>query len=131
MGKPDQWIWAINYGGGSFTDTNTTTTTYSFTDLGAKIGYFWSKQKTWFTTLTYNLQSTAKYNDGSSEIELRGTSIKVDLGYAFWPSDSIGVAARLSYYAPTYKESVSGTTLTEINYTRTFLTPCINLMLNY
>lgn len=131
MGKPDQWIWTVNYGTGTFTDTTTTTTTYGFTDLGVKLGLFWTKQKSWFTTVTYNLNSTAKYNDGTTEVELRGTSIKADLGYAFWPSDSFGVAARLSYYAPTYKESVDGSTLTKINYTRTFLSPTISVMLNY
>lgn len=131
LGKPEQWIWTVNYGVGSFTDESTSTTTYSFTDLGVKLGAFWTKSRTWFTTVTYNLQSTAIYNDGSSEVELRGTSIKADLGYAFWPTESIGIAARLSYYAPTYTESISGTTLTKVSYTRTMITPCISMMFYY
>jgi hypothetical protein len=131
LGKPEQWIWTVNYGVGSFSDKNTTTTTYSFTDLGVKLGAFWTKSRNWFTTITYNLQSTAKYNDGTSEVELRGTSIKADLGYTFWPTESVGVAARLSYYAPSYKESISGTTLTKVSYTRTLITPCISMMFYY
>jgi hypothetical protein len=131
MGKPNSWIWTVNYGTGSFSDKTTTTETFAFTDIGVKIGYFWTKQKDWFTTVTYNLKSTATHNDGTTETEYRGTSLRMDLGYTYWAADSFGVAARIMYYAATYKEGVVGTTITEVNYTRTLLSPCLSFMFNY
>lgn len=131
MGKPDNWIWAVTYGSSAFSDKSTTTTTFSVADLGVKFGYFWTKQKSWFTTITYNLQSTAKYNDGTTASELRGTSIRADLGYAFWPSENLGVSARIFYYAPTFKESIVDTSITKVSYSRSLIAPCISLMFNY
>lgn len=128
FGKGDRWIGGLNYGGGTFTDEGTTTVTFGFTDLGIKIGYFFSSRKTWFSTLAYNISSSAKYDNGTTEVELRGTSLKADLGYAVWVSDSIAVAMKLCYYAPTFVESVDGTTITDISYTRTLIYPSLSLM---
>lgn len=118
MGKGDSWMWGLSLGSGAFSDQATVTTTFTFTDLGLKVGLFWTKQKSWFNTITYNFQSTAKYNDGTNAVELRGTSIKADIGYAFWPSESMAIAVKIFYYAPSYKESVVSETLTKVSYAR-------------
>ncbi len=131
MGKSDSWIWALSYGAGNFSDKGTSTTTYTYTDLGIKMGFFWTKQKKWFSTLAYNLESKAKYNDGTNEVELRGTSIKVDIGYAFWVTDVISIAAKVFYYAPTFKESISSGTLTNVSYSRSIIYPSITLIFSY
>jgi hypothetical protein len=128
LGKSDSLIWALSYGAGTFSDaTGSSKTTFTFTDLGLRLGYFITKQKSWFASITYNLNSIAKYNDGTSEVELRGTSTKADVGYVFRPTDAIGVAAKIIYYAPTYKESVASTTLTKVNYTRAIVYPGLSL----
>lgn len=131
LGKSGQWIWALNYGGGNLNDTAATTTTYSFTDLGIKCGLFWTKQKSWFSSLTYNVSSKAKFNNGSTEVELRGTSIKADIGYTFWPSETVGLAVKIFYYAPTYTESVNSGALTTVSYTRSIIYPSLSLMYSY
>ena len=131
MGKSDKWIWALSYGTGTFSDIATSETTFKYTDVGLKFGYFWTKQKSWFSTLTYNIESTATYNDGTSEVELRGTSIKFDTGYCFWPADWFSVALKLFYYAPTYKESVAGSTLTKISYTRAITYPSLSMIFSF
>lgn len=131
MGRSDSWLWGLSFGTGTFLDKGSSTVTYTFTDIGIKLGLFWTKQKTWFNTITYNLQSTAKYNDGTNEVDLRGTSIKADLGYAFWPSETFALALKIVYYAPSFKESVSSGTLTTIAYTRSIIYPCINIIVSY
>jgi hypothetical protein len=131
MGKGDAWLWGLSYAAGSFSDQSTSTVTYTFTDLGLKIGLFWTKQKSWFNTITYNFQSTAKYNDGTTAVELRGTSIKADIGYAFWPSETMALAVKIFYYAPSFKESVVSGTLTTISYTRALIYPSFSLMVSY
>lgn len=131
MGKSESWIWAMSYGSGKFTDQGSTTTTYSYTDLGIKMGYFWTKQKSWFSTLTYNIESKAKYNDGTSEVEFRGSSIKADLGYVFWPAETVGVAAKIFYYAPTFTESIASETLTQVSNKRAIIYPSISIMFSF
>lgn len=131
MGKGNAWMWGLSLGSGAFSDQSTVTTTYSFTDLGLKLGLFWTKKKSWFNTITYNFQSTAKYNDGTNAVELRGTSIKADIGYAFWPSETMAIAVKIFYYAPSFKESVATETLTKISYTRSLIYPSFSLMVSY
>lgn len=132
MGKSEAWLWGLSFGSSSFSDKGaTSTTTFTVTDIGIKLGLFWTKQKSWFNTVTYNIQSNAKYNDGTNAMDLRGTSIKADLGYSFWPSDSLGIAFKIVYYAPSYKESVNSGSLTVINYTRSLVYPAFNLIVSY
>lgn len=131
MGKGGSWLLGLSFGSGAFSDVSTITTTYSFMDMGLKLGFFWTKQKSWFNTITYNFQSTAKYNDGTTPVELRGTSIKADIGYAFWPTDSMAVAIKIFYYAPSYKESLVAETLTKVSYTRALIYPSFSLMVSY
>jgi hypothetical protein len=132
MGKAENWIWALNIGGGNFADKAAATdVTFKFTDLGMKVGYFWNKQKSWFCTLSYNIESKAKYNDGSGEVELRGTSIKADLGYAYWPVETVGLAMKVLYYAPTFKESIAANAITNVSYSRTLLYPSIGLIISF
>lgn len=128
FGSGNRWLGGLNFGGGTFEDAATTTTSYAFTDLGIKIGFFLSPRKTWLTTLAYNISSTADYDNGTSTYTLRGTSIKADLGYCVWIMDSVAVALKLYYYLPSITESVLGTTLTEVSYSRSTIYPGFSLM---
>lgn len=132
MGKSDSMMWGISYGSSSFVDQMTaTTSTFTITDIGIKFGLFWTKQKSFFNTITYNIQSNAKYNDGTNTVDLRGTSIKFDLGYSFWPSETLGIAFKIVYYAPSFKESVASGSLTLVNYSRSLVYPVFNLIVSY
>lgn len=128
MGTGNRWIWGLNYGSGTFNDTTSTAVTFVFTDMGVKLGYFLTRQKNWVTNVAYNLDSRAKYNNGTTEVELRGTSIKADVGYVFWPTETLGLALKMFYYAPTYKESVATTTLTTVSYNRATIYPSLSII---
>jgi hypothetical protein len=114
---------ALNFGGVSQSEKDSVTKTFANTDTGLKLFYFWTKQKTWSSTLSYNLVSKAKYNDGTSEVELRGTSLKADFGYNFWLGEYSALALKVYYYKPTFTESVSSTTISTVNYSRTTIHP--------
>jgi hypothetical protein len=78
--------------------------------------------------VTYNLQTKAAYKaPAAAEVELRGTSIRTDFGYNMWLSESVALAFKILYYAPSFIEQVSGTTLTTISYTRATILPGMNL----
>lgn len=114
---------ALNFGSATFTEKGTTTTTFTNSDTGIKFIYFFTRSKTWLSSLTYNFIAKAKYNDGTSEVELRGTSIKADFGYNFAIGDYSGIALKLVYYAPSFSESVANSTITTVSYKRTIIYP--------
>ena len=121
-------IFALSYGSFSATDTiSSTTTTFVTTDMGFRYGYFFSNRKTWLFTITYNLISKAAYNNGTTNVELRGTSLKADMGYNFWIGDYSALALKIFYYAPSFTEEVNTTTLTKVSYSRAVIYPGLNL----
>jgi hypothetical protein len=130
--KSRQLILALDSGSTTFTDTTAASTiTFAATDLGLKLVYFWDKGKSFSTAICYGLISTAKYNDGSSPVELRGSSIKADLGYNFWFGDSFALGIKFFYYSSTYKESIASNTITNIAYKRTLTYPSFGLIYHY
>lgn len=129
--KSRQLILAVASGSTNLTDASTTTTSFVASDLGLKLIYFWNKGKSYSTGLCYNIISTAKYNNGTNEVELRGSSMKVDLGYNFWLAESFAVALKFYYYSSTYKESVVDNVITTVAYKRTLTYPSFGLVYDY
>jgi hypothetical protein len=130
--KSRQLVLALDTGSSSLTDANgTSTINFTVTDLGLKLIYFLDKAKGFSFSLTYNLISTAKYNDGSTESEFRGSSIKTDFGYNFWLAESFALGIKFFYYSATFKESIANNTITNIAYKRTLIYPSLSLVYNY
>jgi hypothetical protein len=129
--KSKQLVLAIASGSTNLADTAQVTTLFVASDLGLKLIYFWNKGRNFSTGLTYSFISTAKYNDGTSEVELRGSSIKADLGYNFWLVESFAVSLKLFYYSSTYKESVLNNLITDVSYNRTLTYPSFGLVYAY
>jgi hypothetical protein len=130
--KSRQLILALASGATSLTDTTTTATvSFAISDLGLKLIYFFDKAKAFSVGISYNLISTAKYNDGTTEVELRGSSTKVDLGYNFWLVDTFAIGLRFFSYSATYKESVTNNTISKVAYTRTLIYPSLSLVYNW
>jgi hypothetical protein len=123
-----QWVVALSTGSASFTDVaNSVNTTFINTDTGLKLCYYFTKSRAVGSTITYNFMSKAKYNDGTTDLELRGSSVKADFGYTFW-SDTIGISLKLFYYAPSFNESFASGTVTTISYKRTLIYPGISIV---
>lgn len=108
----------VNYGSVSSSVNTGTEQTWAGTDMGLKFSGFFGKGRLFSSGFAYNLKSTVKYNDGSSEVELRGTSMKLDFGVHYWFSEDASLALKLFYYAPSLSESVATTTLTTVSYNR-------------
>lgn len=106
----------------SATEETTTTTEYSSTEMGPRIGFYIDKAYLWGLFFTYNLIATATYNSGTEE-EWRGTSMKGEL--AFLPTWGEGFQAgfKINYHKASYTEKVTTTTLTEVDRGRTMIYP--------
>lgn len=132
LNSKKNYYMALSYGSLATTDQTTTTTTFTSQDTGLKIGTLFGKGKSWAFSVTYNFIAKAAYKVGAAaEVELRGTSMKSDIGYYMWLGENTALAFKLAYYMPTFTESVSGTTITRVSYTRTTIMPGMNFYWEY
>lgn len=126
IGKRDIYV-SFAYGAYTSTFNPGTATTWNGTDMGLKFTGFFGRGKLFTSSLTYNLKSTVKYKTDSSNVELRGTSLRFDLGVNYWFADNAAISAKLFYYSPTLGEEIDSTTLNTVSYARTTMGQCIGL----
>ncbi len=122
----------LGYHYGSISQTATaggTTGTFASTDLGPFLVAYFNRSRTISGSIGYNLQSTAKYNDGvNTPVEWSGTSMHIGLGLEQEISDGIWLGMKITSYSMSYSRDVTlGATATSISYTRQWLTPLISL----
>jgi hypothetical protein len=125
--RENRYLVGWSYGLYSTSNSAATTTTYSSTQMGPRFLWFMTKAKTWSLGLTYNIVSTATYDNGSGSAEKwKGTSIKFDVGYNFPMSESWFVGVRLNYSSASYTERLVGTTTySTVGYTSALTYPSI------
>lgn len=128
-----QVVLALSIGSSKISDVvGSTSTSFSTSDLGIKFLFFWSKNRTWSSSLIYNFTSNAKYNDGTNgEVALRGTSIKADIGYNFWLGDYTAIGLKFYYYVPSFSESVTNNYITNVSFKRTLIYPNISFIFSF
>lgn len=109
-------------------ETTTTNVTYTASDMGLRFQLNMGKNNSGILAVTYNLQATTKYNGSGQEETLRGTSILVELGATPDVTDYMNVGFKLMYYAPTFKESLIGTTTySQVAYKRATIFPAASI----
>lgn len=133
IGGKKKFLTQFVYGSYNSTDSDgTNTVTYAGTDMGLNFGYVFGRGGGWIVNLAYMFISKAKYNDGAgTEIEWRGTALKADFGYLFNITDGLDFSAKLFYYAPTFNEEVSTTTLTKVSYKRVVIYPGLSMLWDF
>lgn len=119
-----------NYGSMSFTDSpNSEETALSVTDMGPKLVYYLNKNRTVVAAFTYNLITRADYTPPAGDTtELRGTSMKFELGWLPQVSDSIFFGVKINYYSASFNEEITNeTALEQVSYTRAIIYPSLSL----
>lgn len=132
LDKGGEVLLGWNYSNQSISDSTASTTSYTLTEMGPKMAYYFDKDKYWGMFLTYNLTATAKYNTGST-VELRGNSYKVSFSYTPEIDDDevYFLGLKLNYSVASYTESVSGSTLNTISYSRTQIYPSLHFIMHF
>lgn len=131
VGSKKNYFIGLAYGSLTAKTESTATTSYTSTDTGLRFGLLFCK-KNCVTSLTYNFITKVKYDDGAGNTpELRGTSLKYDIGYNVWFSDDIAMTMKFFYYTATLSESITSTTLTTIAYKRTIMGPSVSLLWSF
>ncbi len=105
---------------------------YSTAQMGPRFIYSLDKAGLWTLGLTYNLNVTTTFNDGSGAKTLRGTSLKVDFGYSFYLNEVSQLGLRLNYATSLYSESLVGSTdYSTISSNRNLIYPTIYYFWNF
>lgn len=134
VSKGSQFQIGWNYTGQSFADNSgTETTTYSTAQMGPRFIYYFDKDRSWRTSIVYNLSTTGNYTVGSSPAEKwKGTGLGFDFGYQLKISERFGFGIRFNYSSTTYSESlVNQTTYSTISYSRTHMYPSLAMSYEY
>jgi hypothetical protein len=102
---------------------------YSLTEMGPKLGFYFDKDKELVLAVVYNLIATATYDDGTTDADWRGTTLKGELGYLPKIGEgSVGIGFKLNYHSATFAESITDeTTLDNVSYTRALIYPSFAL----
>ena len=105
-----------------------TDTGYGLTEMGIRFGYFIDKDRSWGLFATYNLVVTGSYDDGSSEVEWRGGSYKIETGYRPMISEVLAAGIHLVYHSATFSEELaSGSSYSTVSYSRGLIYPAISI----
>ncbi len=127
--KKNRWQIGWNYSMHSSNTTGGSEESYSSSEMGPKFGYFFDKNRNWGTSFAYNLIVTGTYKVGAggADQNLRGTSMRFDVGYGNDVTESLRMGARLVYNLATYAEEIDDTTLTKVSYSRNFIYPAFHI----
>lgn len=130
--KKNTVLLSFAFGSVATSDSTSSTATYTGTDMGIRITYLPTRSKSWTIATTYNFQSRASYNSGTTTTEQRGTSLKFDIGYNYWLGEYFAICGRINYYQATLTEEITNSTsLATVAYSRTQLYPGIGLFYLY
>lgn len=131
VNKRGSWVMGWNYASSTLAENPGTETSLTVKDMGPKVLAFLDKDRSWILGVTYNLITTADYASGSTTTELRGTSLKAELGYMAQMSDVFVMGARLNWYKPSFKEEIDNTTLTDVTHSRAVIYPSFSFTLRF
>ncbi len=107
-------------------EASSVSTSYSSTQMGPRLLWFFTRSKAWSLGLTYNLVTKAQYKAGSGPSEeWSGTAYKVDLGHNFALGESAFVGLRLNYLSVTYTSKLVGGSYSDISHTITSMYPAV------
>jgi hypothetical protein len=122
------WVLGWNYDSYSFTDNPGTATTLTISDMGPKLLVSLSKDKTVVFGFSYNLITKGSYNPGTTASELRGTSMRAELGYLPQVTENFFLGVKMNYYKASFTEEViNQTTLSHVTDSRTAIYPSLSM----
>ncbi|NJL26096.1 MAG: hypothetical protein HC902_13630 [Calothrix sp. SM1_5_4] len=133
LSRKGRWVLGWNYGSLTFSDSpGGTETSLTVSDMGPELSYYLNRDRTLEISFVYNIITKGTYNPGGDSTELRGTSMRVEVGYLPQITDSLLMGAKLNYYKATFNEEVTGqTTLSQVTHSRTVIYPSFAFTLRW
>ncbi len=130
--KKKSFVLGWNYDSMTISDNPGADVSLKITDMGPKFMYYFDKDRTWVIGFTYNLITKGAYSSGSTTSELRGTSMKGEVGYLPMMWENVFMGAKLNYYKATFNEEITNTTtLTPVTNSRTVIYPSFSMTIRW
>jgi len=111
---------------------NTTTVTYSSTQMGPGFVFYMGKKRNWRLGASYNLVTEGTYQrTGGTEEALRGSSMNADFGYQLRFESSLSIGFRINYVSTSFSESREATTVEDVSYSKSLIYPSAALTFEF
>lgn len=107
---------------------STTTTSLTSLDMGPYIMGYLDKRRFYYVGFGYNLLVKGAYTSGTSTQELEGTSLMGTLGVSPEVGKNFYLGFDLNYVKTDYTKSTSGSAVSDVSYSRTFILPTVTLL---
>lgn len=104
LGK-QAWL-GFNYSGINQTQSITTTTTFSTSDMGVGFKYQFGRSKLYNFSAAYNLFSKATYTSGTTNENWEGTSFLVSFGISPEVAEKLYIGMSVSYFSASYTKKI-------------------------
>lgn len=107
---------------------STTTTSLTSLDMGPYIMAYLDKRRFYYVGFGYNLLVKGTYTSGTSNQELEGTSLMGTLGVSPEVGKNFYLGFDLNYVKTDYTKSTTGSAVSDVSYSRTFILPTVTLL---
>lgn len=108
-----------------------TETSLTLLEFGPKLFFYFTKERSWFTSITYNFYVSGSGKISGSEVELSGTSILGSIGYHYKINKVLALGASLNYHQTTITDQISNSTTTTVSNVYTSIYPMIEFAIRY
>lgn len=108
-----------------------TATSLSLTELGPKMLFYFSRNRSWFSSITYNFYVSGSGETSGTSVEVTGSSIVAAVGYHYKISRLFALGASLNYHQSTITSQVTDSTTSEVSNVYTSIYPMIEVSIRY
>jgi hypothetical protein len=107
--------------------TNTFEDSYSMTEMGGRMVYFFTENYTTYLTVEWNPYAKGKREKASTPSDISGSSTSVGFGYRFKLGRNVGLGAGIHYHSLALKEEEINSTVDSISDKVTNIMPMLEL----
>lgn len=105
--------------------------TLNLLELGPRLHYYFTQERTWYVSVTYNFYAKGTSAVASEEADVSGTSLMGSLGYHYELTRSIGIGGSLNYHSATLTERKVDSTANEVSETFTSIVPMLEIAFRF
>lgn len=124
--KKNLWV-GWNYSGFSQSQTVSTTTTFTSTDMGLGIKWQVGRSKLYNIGAAYNFLAKGVYSDGTTTENWEGTSFLLSFGVAPEVSERLFLGVSLNYYSATYTKKIVSSVESSASNSKSWIFPMFSI----
>ncbi len=103
----------------------------SLLELGPRLHYYFSQERTWYASFTYNFYSKGKSKLSGVSGDISGSGYIGSLGYHYDLSRTIGIGGSLNYHSVSIGERKVDSTTSDVSETYTAIVPMLEMAFRF